>query len=142
MTTVEKIEKELVDRFMENGFKAVTMTMECNGDRVTITPCGYKDITSIDDVEFFLMDSGKVNFCGGESLTYVAKCISEYEDRLAEDARAVESLKKYIREHGERSNWDVVSDWHKDIFGHRPHVSTEQIIRWANGGSSMSARYA
>lgn len=137
----KRIEKELAKRIEAAGFEAITITMKVNGDRITITPCGYGDLNSFDDIDFYLMDSWETNLCGGETLEYVAKTIARYNDILKEDAEGIEQLKAHIRKHGEDSDWDFVSDFHKDLFGHRPHVPNSQVIAWAHSDSKTSARY-
>ena len=59
-----------------------------------------------------------------------------------EDEEDIEKLKAYIRDNGFGSDWDSVSDWHKDLFGHRPHVGRDKLIRWAYSDSKESARLA
>lgn len=133
-------EREL-RRLIENaGFEAITVTMKCNGDKVTITPCGY-GAKSFDDIDFYLIDSPTVNLCGRETLDEVAHALLGYADRIREDEEDVEKLKAHIREYGKNSDWDFVSDFHKDLFGHRPHISEDRLIAWANSDSKGSARF-
>lgn len=138
---MNKTVAELTKRFKESNFNPITVTMKCNGDRVIITPCGYLDIKSFDDIEWYLLDSPSLNLCGGETLEHIAKTLEKYAELLEEDAKALDSLKDHIRKYGINSDWDFVSDYHKDIFGHRPHVAHSQIIRWAHSDSKGSARY-
>lgn len=63
-----------------------------------------------------------------------------YADRIREDEQNIERLKRYVREHGYDSDWDFVSDFHKDLFGHRPHVDEDRLIMWAYSDSKASAR--
>lgn len=134
-------ERELRRLIAEAGFEAITVTMKYNGDRVTITPCGYR-AKSFDDIEFYLLDSPTVNLCGRETLDEVAHVLLGYADRIREDEEAVEGLKAHIRKYGYESDWDFVSDFHKDLFGHRPHVGADRLIRWAYSDSKGSARFA
>lgn len=134
-------ERELRRLIAEAGFEAITVTMKCNRDKVTITPCGY-GAESFDDIEFYLLDSPTVNLCGRDSLAEVAEVLLGYADRIREDEEAVEGLKAHIREYGFESDWDFVSDFHKDLFGHRPHVGKDRLIRWAYSDSKGSARFA
>lgn len=134
-------ERELRRLITEAGFEPITVTMKCNGDRVTITPCGY-GAESFDDIEYYLLDSPTVNLCGRDSLAEVAEVLLGYADRIREDEEAVEGLKAHIREYGFESDWDFVSDFHKDLFGHRPHVGRDRLIRWAYSDSKGSARFA
>lgn len=142
MTTLERIEAELKNRFEASSFEPITVEMKCNGDKIEIIPCGYfAEITSFDQIDWYLMHSQVVNFCGGSKLSDIAKVLNNYQEYLEEDAKALESLKAHIRKYGKDSDWDFVSDYHKDIFGHRPHVGVDQIIKWANSDSKKSARY-
>lgn len=134
-------ERELRRRIEEAGFEAITVTMKCNGDKVTITPCGY-GAKSFDDIEYYLLDSPTVNLCGRDTLAEVAEVLLGYADRIREDEEAVEGLKAHIRKYGYESDWDFVSDFHKDLFGHRPHVGADRLIRWAYSDSKESARLA
>lgn len=136
------IEKELVKRIEAAGFEEITITMKVNGDQITITPCYYgKGTPKWEDIEWFLMDSQETNLCGGETISKVADTIARYEEHLEWDAKALRDLKAHIREHGDDSDWDFVSDYHKEIFGHRPHVSRSQVIAWAHSDSKGSARF-
>lgn len=135
-------ERELRRLIAEAGFEAITVTMKCNGDKVTITPCGCGNISSFDDVEFYLLNSTGANLCGRETLDQVAEVLLGYADRIREDEEAVEGLKAHIRKYGYESDWDFVSDFHKDLFGHRPHVGADRLIRWAYSDSKGSARFA
>lgn len=141
--TTNRIYKELKKRIEAANFEAITVTMNCNGDRITITPCWYGigAPAKMEDVEYFLVDACMVNLYGDDSLEKVAKTIANYENLLKQADQGIESLKAHIRDYGENSDWDFVSDYHKDLFGHRPHVATSQIIAWAFSDSKDSARY-
>ena len=137
-----RTEMELRKRIEANNFEAITVTMKCNGDKVRITPCGYAPvITSFEAIDFYLVDSPSINLCGDSKLERVAHTLDTYAELLEEDAKEIEQLKAHIRQYGENADWDWVSDWHKDLFGHRPHVGHKQIIAWANSTSSNSARF-
>lgn len=139
---IMRIENELRKRFEASNFGEISITMKCNNDIIYIRPCSYcPTITSFDQIDWYLMDSSRVNFTGGDTLTYVAKCIAEYEDRLREDADIITDIKNHIKKYGMDLDWDYVSDLHQDIFGHRPHVNPERLIAWANSDSLESARH-
>ena len=135
-------ERELRRLIEAAGFEAITVTMKCNGDRVTITPCtnGGK-ASSFDDIDYYLIDSPSVNLCGSERLGDVASTLLRYKEELVETENSIEALKEYIRTHTYESDWGYVSDWHKDLFGHRPHVGEDRLIRWAFNSSKNSARF-
>ena len=138
-----RIYEELKKRIEASGFEPITIEMKCNGDKITITPCwsGMGAPRSWSEIEYFLVDSTVLNLYGSESLERIVPQIANYEELLKENDDEIEKLKAYIRKYGKNSDWDWVSDWHKDLFGHRPHVSTKQQIEWASSNSKMSARY-
>lgn len=126
--------------FEENGYRKIAIEM-FNNDMVYITPVGgYGEVKTLSDVEWFLMDSTGINLCGGSTLDYVVGIIDRYKEFVDEHDRGVEYLKKHVREYGYNSDWDFVSDYHKDLFGHRPHVGQDNVIRWAYSTSKDSAR--
>lgn len=135
-------ERELRRLIAEAGYKAVTVTMKCNGDQVVITPCfNGLTVSSFEDIEYYLIDSPSVNFAGKDTLDGVAHVLLDYAKAVKETDDDIEHLKAYIRSHGHKSDWDFVSDYHKDLFGHRPHVGADRLIAWANSDSKDSARH-
>lgn len=133
--------QELKNRIIAANFQDIEVTMKCNGDTVIISPCCYGE-KSFENIEYFLLYSPSTYLCGSEDIEKVAETLRRYAKILDEDKECVRSLKKYIREHGKDSDWDFVSDYHKDIFGHRPHVGVDRLIAWANSDSLNSARVA
>ena len=134
-------ERELRRLITESGFKAITVTMKCNGDNVSIEPCCYAEKPSFEATEYYLIYSESLPATGRETLDEVARYLLKYADYIKENDDDIDVLKKHIRDYGENSDWDFVSDWHKDLFGHRPHVGSEQLIAWANSNSKSSARF-
>lgn len=79
---ISRTVKELRKRLKENNFKPVKLTMKCNGDIVTLTPCmeyyseeeiGFRSIT------YYLLESSSVQLCGGRSLLEVAEELVYYK---------------------------------------------------------------
>lgn len=140
---INRIYNELKKRIEDAGFNEITIEMKVNGDKIIITPCkGYQEgPKNWDNIEYFLLDSQFINLLGEDTLMKVAETIAHYEDYLKESNDGIDSLKAHIREHGEASDWDFISDYHKDLFGHRPHIPHDQIIAWAYSDSRESARY-
>lgn len=136
-----RTELELRNRLEANNFEPITIVMKCNGDDVCITPCSdVRDINSFDDIDWYLVDSPSLNLVGG-TLANIADKLDHYAELIKESEEEVEQLKDHIRQYGEASDWSWVSDWHKDLFGHRPHVGHEQLIAWANSKNTDSARF-
>ena len=140
MTKIEMTANALRQCFESNGFKEIVVTMKCNGDQVSIRPCAYTEITDISQVMFYTFNSPTVNLCGSESIDRIADYLLRYEDYIEEDKKSLMDLKKYIRDNGKNTDWSFVSDWHKDLFGHRPHVNNDTLIAWANSDSMESSR--
>lgn len=101
-------------------------------DQVTI-PCGtdekiyvsvftHEPVTDLEDVEYFFISHPEANLCGGsikdviDTANNIDKYLTDFNDDMAK-------LKKYFEEHKDNwddDSWDFYSDWHKDIYGHRP----------------------
>ena len=139
-TMMTNTERELRRLITEAGFEAITVTMKCNGDKVTIDPCCYAEKPSFEATEFYLIDSESLPSTGRDTLDEVARYLLKYADLIKENDDDIERLKKYIREYGKDSDWSWVSDYHKDLFGHRPHVGADMLIAWAHSDSKGSAR--
>lgn len=134
-------ERELRRLISEAGFGDITVTMKCNGDEVTISPCNFSEVKSFENTEYYFVYSPKVMSWGHETLDGVAQFLLSYSELVDEHDEDVERLKAHIREYGEDSDWDFVSDYHKDLYGHRPHVGSAKLIAWANSNSMCSARF-
>ena len=57
MMTIEKTARELRRRIKAAGLREITLTMACNGDKVTVSPCysGCGTPASFDQVEYYLI---------------------------------------------------------------------------------------
>lgn len=100
MTNYEtKIYNELERRLQENNYKEISITMKCNGDTVTITPCARMgDVTSLSDAEYFLVISPSIPWLGGDTLEDVAKQIANYENTIADNNDEKEKCRKFFKE--------------------------------------------
>lgn len=136
---VKMAEKELQRRFEENNWQELSLTMKC-GETVTVVPyCG-----STDHIEFYWIESEKVSIPCGDTLEDVAKALCSFENRLAENKRLTGWLKRYILEHKDECppQWrSDFSDTYKHVFGHRPELPVEQLVKWAQSDSEKAAKY-
>lgn len=116
MTMLEKIIEELKKR-TENGTKDCTIHMNKSGDAITISPCNYTG-----EVEYFLIYCS-IPCSGRETWEETAKFIMEYDKHLQEQAEEEKKIREYFEEHSKNNtiDWSWYSDWHKDVFGYRPH---------------------
>lgn len=140
MTKKERVEQELRKRIEAADFGKITIQMKCNGDTIVITPCCWSDESSWKTAEYFLVDSQYLPWLGADTIEKVADEIARYEELLKERTDSVNELKAYIKENAFDSDWSWVSDWHKDLFGHRPHVGQDKLVRWAYSDSTDSVR--
>lgn len=179
MTTLhEKIKNELTNRLEKANFKEISITMKKSGDKIFITPCTQMlTIESMDDIEYFLLQSTGINLLGCDTIDELATTIQNYETQREHDLGERDRLKEYyetnIKGHNKieladgnkysiklhedwlkqpemsyedfeaqydiasldpqktideiKSNlslshaWSFYSDWHKDLYGVRPH---------------------
>ena len=113
---------ELVKRFTANGWKDLTVTMKCNGDEVTISPCYYGEATpALEDIEYFLVYCS-MPWCGSDKIEKIADLLINYEKELQEQEDDKRKLHNYYVTHvnTKKMDWDWYSDWHKDLYGYRP----------------------
>lgn len=130
MMTIEKTARELRRRIEAAGFREITLTMACNGDKVTVSPCysGYGTPASFDQVEYYLVYSPSLPWLGGDTLEAVAGQLNSYSKRLkeaeAERERLAEIRNKLETEPMGCDEWEELfsfySDFYKDVYGHRP----------------------
>lgn len=121
---LNKIKTELQRRMEENNFKAIEIKMNIDKAVIRITPCSYGNITKVEDCEYFLMDCTTINMLGHDTLEEVAKDIMNYQNMKESNNREIEECRQYWLKNVKNSTSpymdDYYSDWHKDLFGHRP----------------------
>lgn len=111
----EKILSELIKR-TENCTKECTITMKCDGQRITIHPC-----VSFGCTEYFLVYGFEQT--GFNTIEEVASYIDHYNEHKNKQINEEQKIRKYFDEEISqgKGDWDWYSDWHKDVFGFRPH---------------------
>ena len=131
--TVESIVKILSD----NGWKETEITCP-DGAEIVINPCGYGDVKSLDDVDCFLVyaDIPWMGGMNGKRIGELVEQINGHAQAVADLESEREELRKYF-EGGEadgwtQHDWSWYSDWHKDLYGYRPHghVCGEYVRPW------------
>lgn len=104
--------------------KPATLTMR-NGDELELTPC-----REFGELAYILVASPSLPWLGGNA-SEVANQLNKYEALVAENENEKRRLAK-LRErllnpgpHMTEEQWEndfsFYSDWHKDIYGFRPH---------------------
>ena len=121
MFTKESMFKIIADNnFSESVFNLA------DGTIATVTPCFYGEgMPSMDDIEYYLVSVEDLPYLSDDKLEKVADKFNKILDlRNEHDAEKIK-LRKYFASH-EAEGWDdhslqYYSDWHKDVFGFRPH---------------------
>ena len=92
------------------------------GDKVKITLCGMDDIKSVNDIEYFLMEC-RFPWAGSSKIEDIAKLLNNWQANIDEEDSEKQKLRKYYEENygTEKFDDDWFSDWHKDVYGFRPH---------------------
>ena len=109
----------------ESGWTDIFFPMS-NGDMLTISPCGYAKNLNEDNVEYYLVFSPSTPNMGGDTLDIIAEQIANYEQHLQERAAEKAELRAFFDRRIAPGNpnpddWSFYSDWHKDVYGYRPH---------------------
>lgn len=137
MTRIERIAQELQRRIKANNFKQIAITMKCNGDVLIIRPCSmFADIESFDQIQYYAVESPSLPWLGSQDIMLIAKDLDNYENLIKERDREIDNLKAHIREHGYLDDEGYVdgwvSDYYKDLFGRRPHMTEAEAMAWAS----------
>lgn len=119
--TVESVAKALE----MNCFKETTFRL-LDGTEIMITPCSYvRDITDISQCDYFLVDDPELPWAGGDKLSKVVNEMNNHVKLVDDLAEERAQLRAYFDKH-QKNGWDDesfswYSDWHKDLYGYRPH---------------------
>lgn len=116
----------IANKLAENNWNTTEIKL-ADGSSVYITPCcsGPKSsIRTIDDCEFFLVDSD-LTYLSDDNLDTIAENLTNITQLRAEDDKEKTRLHHYFEEHEEsgwdNDSWGYYSNWHKDLYGYRPH---------------------
>ena len=125
MFTIERTTKALNKKEEEaiaNGTNDSNLTIKATGDKVKITLCGMDDIKSMNDIEYFLVEC-RFPWAGSSKIEDIAKLLNNWKTKIDEDDKEKKDLRKYYEENygTEKFNDEWFSDWHKDVYGFRPH---------------------
>lgn len=125
MFTIERTTKALnkkIEEAIANGTNEINLTIKATGDKVKIILCGTADIKSVNDIEYFLMEC-RFPWAGSSSIESIARLLNNWQAKIDEDDEEKQKLRKYYEENygTEKFDDDWFSDWHKDVYGFRPH---------------------
>lgn len=123
--TREDARRKLEEKFEQANWGSIDITMKCNGDVLRITPCGYGKVNK-DNVEYFLVEGG-LPWMGANTIAELLDQLTNYNQMVHEHEKEKKEIRDYFEEHIKGGNyepeeWGWYSDWHKDVFGYRPHA--------------------
>ena len=123
-------ERDLIEKFIEARWEKIEVTCPDNV-KLLITPCGYREISNVGDVDYFLVD-GDLPWLGANNITQLVETINNHAELVIESDEEKKELQKFYEENIENNfsqeNWNLYSDWHKDVYGHRPSRSVSPGI--------------
>ncbi len=121
MYTIEATRKALINRFEENNWKELEITLK-TGDRVWITPCPTmygENVNSVDDIEYFLLASDSINLCGSSNIDDVAETLNNFSQLKEEDENSRIELQRFYEEniagHSDEE-WKLGHELHKMMY--------------------------
>lgn len=148
MKNANNIKNELTIAWVKNGFQTATIKVG-KGYEIYVTPC---DIGSYNELKahqervktdpfpyfgYFLVESCELPWLSGSDLDKVCKDLARYDELIAENDSDKEKLSK-LRDRMLNAKtldefqdmFDSYSDWHKDVYGNRPHGDWELNKKW------------
>lgn len=116
----------LIRDFEKNGFKPLDVVCP-DGAWAKVTPCPYcygLDHYTVDDIEYWLVDCD-LPWLGNDKLSRVVDDLNNHAQLVADADKEKDDLRKFFDDHQKNGwrdeDWDCYSDWHKDVYGYRPH---------------------
>ena len=125
MFTIERTTKALnkkIEEAIANGTNEINLTIKATGDKVKITLCSMVDIKSVNDIEYFMVEC-RFPWAGSSKIEDIAKLLNNWQANIDEEDGEKQKLRKYYEENYGTEKFDDgwFSDWHKDVYGFRPH---------------------
>lgn len=118
--TVERMAREFEETYWGDLF------IHCpDGAIAEIHPCGYGEIKSAADCDYFLIDWDIPSWGGEPTLEKLVATLNRHAELAKESEDSKAQLRAFFDRHQrdgwEQEDFDCYSDWHKDVFGFRPH---------------------
>lgn len=119
--TANALTKKINDA-IKNNETEIELVIKSTNDHVKITLCGYGEIKSIDQIAYYLLEC-RFPWAGFDSIDKIANFLNNWDKNVEEDEKEKNDIKKYYEEFNgtEKFDYQWFSDWHKDVFGYRPH---------------------
>lgn len=121
----KKLTKEkLIKVFDENGWEETDITCP-DGAKARVSPCCYGyDKKSLETCEYFLI-YWDMPWGGEDNIDALVNTLNRHEELAQEQVKSEWEIYTYFTEHQAKGwdddSWSFYSDWHKDVYGYRPH---------------------
>ena len=121
---VNLTKESIIKVFEENGWEKADFTCP-DGTVATVSPCCYGHYTqSLATCEYFLID-WDMPWGGEDNIDDLVKTLNRHEELAKIQAENEKELRYFFEKH-QQEGWDddsfqIYSDWHKDVYGYRPH---------------------
>lgn len=125
MFTIERTKAALIGKINEaisSGTTEINLVVKETGDPVTINLCSFGNINSIDDIEYYLVDC-RFPWAGSSRIDDIANLLNNWTSKIEEENSEKKQIIDYYNKYYGTDKFDAdwFSDWHKDVFGFRPH---------------------
>lgn len=125
MFTIERTKAALIGKINEaisSGTNEIDLVVKATGDPVTITFCSFGNINSINDIEYYLVDC-RFPWAGSSRIDDIANLLNNWTSKIEEENSEKKQIIDYYNKYYGTDEFDAdwFSDWHKDVFGFRPH---------------------
>ena len=114
--------EQVVEMLKANGWGDTKITCP-DGAEATVAPCGW-EIQKVEDCEYFLI-YWDIPWGGENSIERLVSTLNRHAELADEQEKSKKEISYYFEKHQQEGwdddSWEFYSDWHKDVFGYRPH---------------------
>ena len=114
----------VINAFKENGYQKTRFVCP-DGAVAWVTPCGWGSIVKPEECEYFLI-YWDMPWGGEETIENLVYTLNNHAQLAKEQENEEEQIRAYFDKHQKEGwdddSWSWYSDWHKDVFGYRPHA--------------------
>ena len=115
--------EQAIREFQKNGWGDTVFTCP-DGAKATVAPCCYGE-NSLEGCEYFLI-YWDMPWGGESTIEGLVNTLNRHEALAKEQEELENQIHQFFDEHEASGwndeSWSFYSDWHKDIFGYRPHA--------------------
>ena len=123
---VNLTKKSIFEALAKNDFGETTFTLT-DGSKAVIDPCWYgpEKRPTEEDIEFYLVYCEGLPYLSDSKLDKIVQNLNNIIELRTQSYTQKINLLKYFALHEENGwddeSWGFYSDFHKDVYGYRPH---------------------